>query len=132
MSAPEVFPQDLREFDRIREQVAKAVALPGGLPESPFLFGWKEAAVFEYEVVLSGAFGAVLAELTRRWGDSSVAILGLNPTASYNREGYGFYPAFHLSAAHVHAGWPQALFWEPDGGPTGSLAVFSQHRGSRR
>lgn len=123
MSAPEVFPQDLKEFHRIREQVAKAVALSGGLPESPFVFGWKESAVFEYDVVLSDAFGAVLAELTRRCGDSNVALLGLNPTATYYREGYGFYPALHLSAARVRAGWTQALFWEPDGDPTGSLAV---------
>lgn len=116
-----LFPSNDNRFWTLRDCVSHQVDLDARFPSWPFRGARGHAVIFEYDRIVGGGFGNVLAELAGVYGDDSVTAVGVRPGLSYYREEYGLYPAFRIAAEHLRDTYSEALSFEPGGDPTGSL-----------
>lgn len=117
-----VFPTSELGFQALQDSVAARVDLGARLPGWPFRGARGFAEIFEYDRILGGSFGNVLAELAGTYGDDVVTVVGIEPRPVYYRDEYGLFPAFHIAGARIRSEYGSALRFEPGGDPTGSLA----------
>jgi hypothetical protein len=68
------------------------------LPDWPFKMLDGFAVIYEYDRILGGDFGPVIAALASAYGDEVVTVVGLEPAPSYWRDAYNFYPGFQVPA----------------------------------
>lgn len=115
------FPTSQLSFEAIEAFVATRVVLDTRLPGWPFREPRGYAVIFEYDRIVGGSFGHVLAELAGTYGDDAVAVVGIDPRPACYREEYGLFPAFEVGGDRVRGGYGAALGLEPGGDPTGSL-----------
>lgn len=118
---PDGFPTSELGFQALQNSVAVQVDLDARLPAWPFRAARGYAAIFEYDRILGGSFGNVLAELVDTYGDDAVTGVGIDPRAAYYRDEYGLFPAFRIASDRVRSEYGEALRFEPGGDPTGSL-----------
>lgn len=115
------FPANDRDFETMQGSVGAWIDLAARLPVWPFREACGYAAVFEYDRVLGGSFGAVLDELANTYRDVAITTVGVDPSPGYYRAEYGLLPAFRIPRDDVRAGYGAALRCEPGGDPTGAL-----------
>ncbi|GAB78180.1 hypothetical protein SAMN05421595_0701 [Austwickia chelonae] len=108
-------------FQTLQASVAARVDLDVRLPRWPFREARGYALIFEYDRLLGGRFGNVLAELAETYGDDEVTAVGIDPRPAYYRDEYGLFPAFQVKGDRVRGEYGAALRFEPAGDPTGSL-----------
>lgn len=117
----DLFPSVDVDFEALRDVVAARVDLDARLPDWPFRGVRGHAVIFEYDRILGGSFGDVLAALVDAYGDDTVTALGVEPPLFYYRDEYGLFPAFRIAGERVRIDYGDALRFEPGGDPTGSL-----------
>lgn len=115
------FPTGELDFQALQGSVAARVDLDTRLPGWPFRGTRGYATIFEYDRILGGSFGNVLAELAEMYRDESVTTVGIEPRPAYYHDEYGFFPAFAIAGDRVRTEYGVALRFEPGGDPTGSL-----------
>lgn len=107
-----MFPPDELAFQAMRDIVGSNVALDVRFPNWPFRDAHGYTVIFEYDRVLGGGFGEVLAELADAHGDEAVTAVGVDPSPSIYREG-GFFPAFSVPGGSIRTGYNDAMWFEP-------------------
>lgn len=120
---PGVFPTTEVDFYDLRDAVAARVDLATRLPAWPFHGARGYATIFEYDEVLHGHFGRVLHALASAYGDETVTAVGVEPRWTYYRDSYGLLPAVRIEREHLGDGYGDALRFEPNDDPTGSLEI---------
>ncbi|MGL5861547.1 MAG: hypothetical protein ACRCY9_09875 [Phycicoccus sp.] len=115
------FPSNDDRFQALRDDVAARVDLDAIFPSWPFRGAHGYAVIFEYDRVVGGGFGNVLAELAGTYGDDTVTAVGIKPGPAYYRDEYGLHPGFRIAGERLRVAYGEALRFEPGGDPTGSL-----------
>ena len=93
------FPNSDREFEALRVAVAARIDLESRFPAWPFRGVPGYPVIFEFDRMLGGDFGAVLASLSDTYNDDEITVLGLEPPYAYYREEYDHFPGFRLKRA---------------------------------
>lgn len=109
------------DFQRMRRFVETQVNLLARLPEWPFKETGGHITLFEYDRVLGADFGEVLNALACAYDESSIVVIGIEPSASYYGDEYGLLPAFSLAPGRIEANYGAAMQFAPMGDPTGAL-----------
>lgn len=122
MSGEVVFALRGDTFKEFERDVTERVDDASRFPDWPFRTGSGFAHVYEYDRVLGGSFGTVLAALAAAYQDSFVTVAVFDPVAEYYQTGYDFYPAFRTHGNAIEAAYGDALRHEPGGDPTGAIA----------
>jgi hypothetical protein len=91
------------------------------LPDWPFKMLDGFAVIYEYDRILGGDFGPVIAALASAYGDEVVTVVGFEPSPSYYRDAYNFYPGFQVPGRSAGDGYGEGLRYEPGGDPTGAM-----------
>jgi hypothetical protein len=91
------------------------------LPDWPFKMPTGFAVIYEYDRVLGGDFGSVLATLAAAYGDEVVTVAGFDPLPSYYRDAYSFFPGFQVPGSSVGDDYFEGIRYEPGGHPTGAM-----------
>jgi len=91
------------------------------LPDWPFKMLDGFAVIYEYDRILGGDFGPVIAALASAYGDEVVTVVGFEPSPSYYRDAYNFYPGFQVPGRSAGDGYGEGLWYEPGGDPTGAM-----------
>lgn len=117
----DLFASNDDSFQDLRDYVSARVDLDVRFPNWPFRGARGYAAIFEYDRVVGGSFGNVLAELASTYGDDNVTAVGIEPGPAYYRDEYRLHPAFRIAAERLRGAYGEALRFEPGGDPTGSL-----------
>ncbi len=118
---PSLFPASNDDFQALQDFVAVRVDLDARLPSWPFRGARGYAAIFEYDRILGGSFGNVLAQLARTYSDDTATAVGIEPRPAYYRDEYGLLPAFRIPGERLGIDYGDALRFEPGGDPTGAL-----------
>ena len=121
MKADVSFAKSDQAFSTLVNAVRLQLDVDRRLPDWPFLQPTGFATIYEFDRVLGGSFGKVLEALAKVYGDHDVAIVGLEPLASYYRDTYRFFPGFKLGSAGLAESYVTAMYYRPDNDPTGSL-----------
>lgn len=111
------------EFEDWQLMVSGQVQLGARLPEWPFVTERGYATIFEYDRILSGPFGSVLAELARTYSDDAITVVAIEPDSAYYRREYKLLPALRLRRESIERRYGELIRFEPAGDPTGSLEV---------
>ncbi|MGH3248466.1 MAG: hypothetical protein ACRDOI_19990 [Trebonia sp.] len=109
-------------FSEIVEIVYDQLDTGRRLPDWPFKMLAGFAAIYEYDRILGGDFGSVIATLVSAYGDEVVTVVGFEPLPSYYRDAYNFYPGFQVPGRSVGDGYGEGLRYEPGDDPTGAMA----------
>ena len=91
------------------------------LPDWPFKSPYGFAVIYEYDRILGRDFGSVISSLVSASGDAMVTVVGFEPSPSYYRDAYNFYPGFQVPGRNVRDGYGEGLQYEPGGDPTGAM-----------
>ena len=116
-----LYPSDIREFDRILEDVARVLGTDRRLPDWPFNVATGNTDICQFSLAIAGPFGPVLQALVDTHGDETVSLVVFDPSPDYYRENYGSYPVFMASGSTIATTYWDLVAHEPGGDPTGAV-----------
>ena len=105
---------------------ADRVELGERLPSIPFLTGPGHIAICEFDCVLWGEFGQVVAALVSTYGDTTVSVIVLDPDVNLYLDNYQQEAAFEIAGDGIAQQYEQRMWHEPEGGSGGILGLGAE------
>jgi len=93
-------PRNSAEFRHNVYMIEGQLDISVRFPRWPFRNRRGAPRMYEYDRLIGGGFGAVLAGLAQHYGDDRIAIVA-PPSLEFFLEAYGFYPGFLLSGGSL-------------------------------
>lgn len=116
-----LYPTRAEAYADLLGSVETSVVTESRLPDWPFRAAVSNADICQFDEVVGGVFGPVLAALAEAHGDETITLVMFDPSPDLQRSYFGRYPAFRLPAESIADSYWHALAFEPNEDPAGAV-----------